>query len=197
MSPPYGSLNRFVTGGKFVISSAILGRYARSLADVVFEDKIEDIVAEDLKAFDGIFRAVPDVLEALDSPAIPRESKEKLLAALMKQYPVNPITANFLQVLLQHNRIRHFSQILNEFLNSVNERKGIVSAKITAAVPLLPEEVTRIQKRLAIITGKQVNIESQTDEDLLGGVVVQIGSTVYDGSIRTQLADMKRRLMET
>jgi F-type H+-transporting ATPase subunit delta len=180
-----------------VISSAILGRYASSLADVAFEDKIEDKVAEDLKAYDEVFRAVPDVLEILDSPAVPRESKVKLLAELVKQYPVNLITANFLHVLLQHNRIRHFPQILSEFLNLVNERKGIVSATITASVPLSAEELKRIEERLSKITGKHVNVEPQTDEDLLGGIVVQMGSTVFDGSIRTQLADMKRRLIET
>jgi F-type H+-transporting ATPase subunit delta len=186
-----------MTGRKSVISSAILGRYARSLADVAFEDKLEDKVTEDLKVFDEVFRTVPAVLDVLDSPAVPRESKENLLAELMKQYPVNLITANFLHILLQHNRIRHFSQILDAFLNSANERKGIVSAQVTAAVTLSAEELKRIEERLSKITGKHVNIESQTDEDLLGGIVVQMGSTVFDGSIRTQLADMKRRLIET
>jgi F-type H+-transporting ATPase subunit delta len=186
-----------MTGRKSVISSAILGRYVRSLADVAFEDKIEDKVTEDLRAYDEVFRTVPDVLEALDSPAVPRESKANLLAELMKQYPVSLVTANFLHVLLQHNRIRHFSQILDAFLNSVNERKGIVSAQVTAAVLLSPEELKRIAERLSEITGKHVNIESQMDEGLLGGIVVQMGSTVFDGSIRTQLADMKRRLIET
>lgn len=179
-----------------MISSAILGRYARSLADVAFEDKIEDQVTEDLKSYDEIFRAVPDVLEVLDSPAVPRESKAALLDELVKQYPVNLITANFLHILLQHNRIRHFSQILEAFLDSVNERKGIVSATVTASVPLSMEELKRIEERLSKITGKHVNVEPQTDGDLLGGIVVQMGSTVFDGSIRTQLADMKRRLIE-
>ena len=180
-----------------MISSAILGRYAKSLADVAFEDKIEDRVAADLKAYDEVFRAVPDVLEILDSPAVPGESKAKLLDELMKQYPVTLITANFLHILLQHNRIRHFSQILDAFQNSVNERKGIVSATVTASVPLSAEELKRIEERLSKITGKHVNVEPKTDEDLLGGIVVQIGSTVFDGSIRTQLNDMKRRLIET
>jgi F0F1-type ATP synthase delta subunit len=76
---------------------------------------------------------------------VPRESKEKLLAELMAQYPVNPITANFLRILLQHNRIRYFSGILEGFLKSVNERNGIVAAKVTAAIPLSQEELKRIE----------------------------------------------------
>lgn len=180
-----------------MIPSAILGRYARSLADVVFEENLEEKVTEDLKVYSEIFRAVPDVLEALHSPAVPRENKEKLLGELMVRYPVNPITSNFLRILLQHNRIRYFQQILDDFLKSVNERKGIVSARVTAAAPLSPQELKSLGDKLAGITGKLVNIEMRTDADLLGGIVVQIGSTICDGSIRTQLADIRRRLGET
>ena len=73
-----------------MIPSAILGRYARSLAEVVFEENVEQKVTEDLKTYSEIFRAVPDLLEVFHSPAVPRESKEKLLSELMAQYPVNP-----------------------------------------------------------------------------------------------------------
>jgi F-type H+-transporting ATPase subunit delta len=180
-----------------LIPSAILGRYARSLADVVFEENFEEKVTEDLKTYSEIFSAVPDLLEAFHSPAVPRETKEKLLDEVMRQYPVQAITSNFLRALLQHNRIRYFQQILDGFLKSVDERKGIVSARVTAASALSPEELKSLEQRLAGITGKLVNMELQTDADLLGGVVVQIGSTIFDGSIRTQLSDMKRRLSET
>jgi len=179
-----------------VVSSAILGRYSSSLADVVFEDNLEEKVVEDLKTYGEIFRAVPDVLGAFHSPAIPREAKGKLLDELMGQYPVHTITSNFLRILLQNNRIGHFPQILDNFLKEVDERKGIVSARVTAAVPLSPQEAISIELRLIAITGKRIQIESRTDAGLLGGVVVQIGGTIYDGSIRSQLADIRKRLTE-
>ncbi len=180
-----------------MIPSAILGRYSRSLADVAFEENLEEKVTEDLKTYNEIFIAVPDLLEAFHSPAVPRETKEKLLGELMQRYPVNPITSNFLRILLQHNRIRYFQQILDSFLKFVNERRGIVSAQVTAAAPLSQEELKSLEQKLAAITGRQVNVELRTDENLLGGTIVQIGSTIFDGSIRTQLADMRRRLSET
>lgn len=180
-----------------MISSAILGRYARSLADVAFKENIEDQVIADLQTFREVFGTVPDILDVFHSPAVPRESKEKLLAELIARYPVNPISSNFLHILLQHNRIRYFSQILDGFLKTVNERKGVVFAKVTAAAPLSPRDLKMLETKLSEITGKLVNVESQTDKGLLGGVVVQIGSTVFDGSIRTQLAEVKRRLTET
>jgi F-type H+-transporting ATPase subunit delta len=114
----------------------------------------------------------------------------------MAQYPVNPITSNFLRILLQHNRIRYFQQIYGGYLKSVNERKGMVSARVTAAVPLSEQELKSLSEKLSGMTGKLVNIEFQADASLLGGVVVQMGSTIFDGSIQTQLAEMKRRLAE-
>ena len=180
-----------------MISSAILARYAKSLAEIVFEENIDEKVTEDLKTYSEIFRAVPDLLETLDSPAIPREAKEKLLGELLARYPVHPTTSNFLRILLQNNRIRYYQEILDSFIKSVNEHKGIVSAQVTAATPLSQEEAQNLEDRLGEITGKGVNVELQTDASLLGGIVVQIGSTSFDGSIRTKLAEMKRRLAET
>jgi F-type H+-transporting ATPase subunit delta len=179
-----------------VIPSAILGRYARSLAEVVFEENIEQKVTEDLATYNEIFHAVPDLLGVFHSPAVPRESKEKLLGALLSRYPVAQVTANFLRVLLQHNRIRYFVQIRDHYLNSVNENNGIVSAQVTVAAPLSDHAVKNLEDRLGKLTGKRVYVELKTDDDLLGGIVVQLGSTIFDGSIRTQLAEMKRRLAE-
>ena len=179
-----------------MIPSAILGRYARSLAEIAFEENLEQPVTEDLKTFREIFRAVPDLLEVFYAPAIPRDVKEKLLAELMAKYPVSLITSNFLRILLEHNRIRYFEQIADGYLKSVNERKGIVSARVTAAAPLSQENLKSLEAKLTGITGKLIQIESQTDANLLGGIVVQMGSTIFDGSIRTQLSEMRRRLTE-
>jgi len=180
-----------------VIPVAILGRYARSLAEVAFEQNSEDKVTEDLRMFSEIFSAAPDVRGVFDSPAIPRDEKENLLDALLAEHPVTPIASNFLRVLLERNRMRSFLNILDLFIEIVNKRKGIVSAKIVTAAPLDGDGIGRIEKRLGKITGKTVIAEAvDTDENLLGGIVVSVGNTIYDGSIRTQLKEMKRRFME-
>jgi len=177
-----------------VIPSAILGRYAKSLADVAFEEKIEQEITENLETYDRIFQAVPDMLEAFHSPAIPRETKEKLLMELMARHPVHPIASNFLRVLLEHNRMLYFRQILKSYWKAVNKRKGIVSAIVSTATPLSGQELKSLSDRLAGATGKSVEIEPKTDASLLGGIVVQVGSTVVDGSIRARLNAVKRRL---
>jgi len=179
-----------------VISSAILGRYARSLAEVVFEDNIEHEVTEDLATYSEIFRAVPALLDVFHSPAVPKESKEKIMNELMSLYPVSSVSSNFLRILLQHNRIRYFENIRDIYQKSVNERKGIVTVTVTSAVPLSDQQLSALKGRLSGITGRMVNVEPQTDSDLLAGIVVQMGSTIFDGSVRTQLAELKRRLSE-
>lgn len=180
-----------------MIPSAVLGRYARSLADVVFEENLEPEVTGDLETYEQIFQAVPDLLDAFHNPAVPRETKTKLLAELMARYPVHSISSNFLRVLLQHSRMLYFHQIFQSYRKAVNERKGIVSAIVSTATPLSQTELKSLADKLAGFTGKLVNIEMRIDADLLGGVVVQMGSTIFDGSIRTQLDAAKRRLSET
>ncbi|HSW37881.1 MAG TPA: ATP synthase F1 subunit delta [Acidobacteriota bacterium] len=179
-----------------MVPSAVLVRYARSLADVAFEEKIEDNVTQDLITINELFIAVPDVIKTFTSPAVPPGTKELILDELVTRYPVNKITHNFLRILLHNNRIGHFTAITDGFVKLVNERKGVLSARITAAVELSPEETKKIKERLEAITGKNVIVEIKTDHNLLGGMVVRVGSTVFDGSIRTQLAVMRRRLME-
>lgn len=165
-----------------MISTAVLGRYARSLADVALElDEIEGI-SRDLATYREVFRAVPDLLMAFDSPAVPRDAKGKVLSELLSRYPVRKLTENFFRVLLQHNRIRYFDQIYESYIKNVHERKGIVTAKVTTAAPLSECELASLRENLSKATGKIINLNVQTDSGLLGGLVVQVGSTVYDGS---------------
>jgi F-type H+-transporting ATPase subunit delta len=157
---------------------------------------VADKALDGVRTFGEVFLAAPEAQEAFDSPAVPREAKERLLDELLAKYPVEPVVANFLHVLLEHNRMRYYRDILGAFEQLVNERKGVVQAKVVTASPLDADELGKIAARLGEATGKQVALDAATDQDLLGGMVVNIGSTVYDGSVRTQLEAIRRRLME-
>ena len=177
-----------------MIPSAVLARYARALAEVALEEAQEEQVLGDLETYQQICQAVPDLLPAFDNPAVPREAKGKLLADLLQRYPVGRITGNFLHVLLSHHRLRYFHEICGLYVRVINERRGVVRAQVRSASDLSDGELEALRESLARVTGKAVTIEVRTDPDLLGGAIVQIGSTVYDGSIRTQLDEMRRRL---
>ena len=177
-----------------MISSSVFARYARALADVTLERGEDAAVRRDLDTYREIFRQVPALLEALDSPAVRRDAKERVLAELLARYPVNQSSANFLRILLSHHRIRYFAEIGDAYVKTVNERQGIVAGRVTTASPLSAEELAVLQESLCRATGNQVTLSMATDPDILAGVVVQIGSTIYDGSVRTQLDEMRRLL---
>jgi F-type H+-transporting ATPase subunit delta len=179
-----------------MIPMSVLGRYARSLADVAFELHDVEGVGRDLATYREIFLAAPEVLPALDSPAVAKDAKEKVLSELLSRYPVRSVMGNFLRLLLQHNRILYFDQIYQIYIKTVDERKGIVGARVTAATPLSERELTSLREALSKATGKIIRLDVHIDSDLLGGLAVQIGSTVYDGTIRKQLAEMKKYLAE-
>lgn len=179
-----------------MILSAVFARYARALADVALEKREEAVVQRDLELYREMFRQVPSLLEAFDSPAIQREAKDKVLSDLLAHYPVGQTAGNFLRTLLDHHRIRYFTEICDAYARIVNERKGIVSAQVTSAAPLGSAELSRLRESLSTITGKEVKLSVATDPDLLAGVIVQIGSTIYDGSVRTQLDEMRRFLAQ-
>jgi F-type H+-transporting ATPase subunit delta len=177
-----------------MISSSIFARYARALADVTLAAGEDAAVRRELETYREIFRKVPALLDALDSPAIPRDAKERVVSGLLARYPVSRTTGNFLRILQDHHRIRYFEEIYHSYVRTVNERKGIVAARVTSAVPLSDKETALLHDTLCRSTGNQVTLEACTDPAILAGIVVQIGSTVYDGSVRTQLDQMRRRL---
>jgi len=177
-----------------VIPASIFGRYARALADVVTEKGDEAAIQRVLDTYREIFRSVPALLETFDSPAVQLEAKEKVLAGLMARYPVCATMRNFLQLLLRHHRIRYFAEICDFYTKTVNERKGIAAAQVTVAGPLTEADLSRLRASLVKVTGNRVTLTVGTNPELLAGIVVQIGSTVYDGSVRTQLDEMRRRL---
>jgi len=177
-----------------MISTSIFGRYSKALADVALETGQEAEVGRDLATYQEIFVAVPDLLVIFDSPAVQRETKERILDQLLGKYPVGATTGNFLRMLLRQNRIRYFREIVEHYTKYVNSRKGIFAAQVTVASPLSEQDLEALRTSLGAATGNTVILDVKSDPELLGGLVVQIGSTVYDGSIRRQLSEMRERL---
>ena len=170
-------------------------RYASALADVVVKSGETEIVRNELKSWEELVNSNANLQDAFANPAIAHLSKEKVLDSLLEKTKPSKTTANFLRVLLRNSRLTELRQINEKFASVLEERSGIVAANITSARELSPAEKADLQANLAKLTGKQVNLNFDINEQLIGGVVTRIGSTVYDGSVKTQLENLKEQLI--
>jgi F-type H+-transporting ATPase subunit delta len=169
-------------------------RYAVALADVVTSRGEAQEVRGELSGWDEMLRTSPQLLEVFRHPTIPHDQKRRVLDALIARARVRPATANFLQVLLQNHRLADLGEIYRQFTQELDRRAGVVEAQVTTARPVPPQAQEALRARLGQLTGSSVRLQFAVDEDLIGGAVTRIGSTVYDGSVRSQLEQLKQRM---
>lgn len=169
-------------------------RYAAALADVVTARGEARQVQEELSAWELMMQSNAGLLEVFRNPTIPYEQKRKVLTALIARARVRATTANFLQVLLQNQRLTDLGEINKRFAQVLDERAGVVSAEVTTARPVPESSQEALRAKLASLTGKDVRLTFKTDEELIGGMLTRIGSTIYDGSVRSQLQLAKEKL---
>lgn len=173
-------------------SQTVARRYASALADVLKDQGEEAVVQAELKAWEQMISGNGSLLEALSNPTIPYEQKRNVLSELISRTKVRPTTANFLRLLLKNQRLPELPQVNAKLAQVLDERSGVVSAQVISARPVSDGLKASLEQKLFEVTGKKARLSFETDESLLGGMVTQIGSTVYDGSVRNQL----RRLRE-
>ena len=129
-----------------------------------------------------------------ESPAIPDAQKRALLDAVAGQSGMVPTIRNFFAVLIDHGRIPMLEQIARQFETELNTQMGFVEADITSSRQLSPDEMQGLEAQVERITGKKVRAKYATNVELLGGAIVRVGSTIYDGSVRGQLQKLREQL---
>ncbi len=174
----------------------IARRYATALADVAVEKNETDVVKSELKAWEDLIRSNIELNRAFGNPSITHAKKEGVLEALLKKTAPTKTTANFLRVLLRNSRITDLSDINERFVSVLEERSGLVNGSVTSAHELTDTQKGELKRNLEKVTVKTVNLTYAIDPELIGGVVTRIGSTVYDGSVRTQLEHLREQLLE-
>ena len=169
-------------------------RYASALADVVLERGEAREVQEELLAWEKIFQASPVLPEVFRNPTIPLDKKRAVLNKLIDRSKPKPTTANFLKVLLQNQRLTDLGEINQKFAEILDLRAGMVAATVTTARTVPENAQQKLHTKLLSVTGKKVRINFMTDPELIGGLVTRIGSTVYDGSVRNHLQQIKAKM---
>lgn len=176
---------------------AVATRYARALADSVLDPKNQidpqGALAE-LRSFSGMLAESPELKNVLLSPAVTPARKRAVLDRFAQSVPFSRIVRNFFFVLVDHRRIDLVDEITEAFASVLDERMGVVQADVRSATPLSDGRQQELQVELSRLAGKQVRGAFSVDSSLIGGVVARIGSTVYDGSVRTQLESLRERL---
>ena len=171
-------------------------RYANALADVVIKTGEANSVKSELKSWEEMISSNSNLQGAFRNPSIAQSSKEKVLDNLIKKTNPTPTTANFLRILLRNSRLTEINEINERFANVLDERSGLTSAQIISARELSEVEKAEIKTNLERLTKKTVNLNFKTDKNIIGGVIARIGSTVYDGSVKTQLEELREKLIK-
>jgi len=169
-------------------------RYATALMDVLYPEAEAGL--HQLQNFASLFADQPDARRFLENPAMAGDRRNRLLKEISDALGFDRRVANFVNILSDRGRLPLLEEIIDEYQTLLDQRMGIARARVTAAHPLDAVQQRELIDRLEQITGKQVRMEVAIDPSLIGGVIAQIGSTVYDGSVRQQLQAFKGRLIQ-
>jgi F-type H+-transporting ATPase subunit delta len=177
--------------------TAVATRYANALADVVTaggSPLSPQAAVSELRAFEAAFAGSAELQNVLVTPAVPAARKRAVVGRIAEVLKLSRISRNFLYVLIDHRRIAALSGIIDSFELMVDDRLGFARAEVSAAREMSEPQRAALNVVLERLTGRRIRMRLTVDEGLIGGVVARIGSTVYDGSVRGQLASLGRRL---
>lgn len=175
--------------------AAVAGRYARAFAEVAAAQNMDpEKTIQELDQLNALFAGNHELHSVFLNPAVPHEQKLGLVDALVKKMDGSKMLRNFLAVLIDHRRVGQIGEIAREFREQLDERMGIADAQVSSARELSAAEKKTLEAQLAEVTGKKIRAHYVSDPALLGGAVVRIGSTVYDGSVRGQLHKLREEI---
>lgn len=180
-----------------MISANIVNRYANALADVVVAPGSElgpaEAVAQ-LRSFGESTGAVPQLQAVLASPAVPAARKRIVIRAIAGALGLHRIVVNFLLVLSDRRRWAALHEVIEALDAVLDDHLGFERARVVSAYELSGEQREELSRQLARVAGRKIRLHTVVDPDLIGGATAKVGSTVYDGSVRGQLAKMRRSL---
>jgi F-type H+-transporting ATPase subunit delta len=169
-------------------------QYANALADVALAQGAADAARKQLGDFETAFAESSELRNFLTSPAVPREAKHGVIEKIAARVGAGKIIRNFLFVIADHQRTHILPEIVAAFEDVIRERQGVAEAEISSAVELSATQKKKFARTLEQLTGKKIQAKYSLEPGLLGGAVVRVGDTIYDGSVRNSLNEMRARL---
>ena len=175
--------------------ASVPSTYARAFADVVFDAHLDAARAiNGLRQIASLFSQSLELRRVWENPAVPADQKRKLLDAIVERESIERPVRNLVAVLIDHRRLPFLSRIIEQLEKELDARLGFTEAQISSARELAEAERRTLESQIAKTTGKKVRASYGLDPSLLGGAVVRIGSTIYDGSVKGQLEKIKEAI---
>ncbi len=178
-----------------MIIGSVARRYAKALMAIGVDTKKFEIFGKELEKFAGLLEH-KELQDALENPSIVMSKRKAILDALIKRLHPTKTMQCFLLLLMDRDRIGALPGICREYQVLADKHAGRMRAKVTSAQRLDLAMTSRLKGALEKKTGKKIILEQTTDPELIGGLVTQLGSIVFDGSIRTSLEQMRQRLLQ-
>jgi F-type H+-transporting ATPase subunit delta len=176
------------------IQASLSGRYAVALFELARDGKALDSVGENLAALKSALAQSSEFKNLITSPVIGRDLATKAIAAVAASLKLDALTGNFLGVLAQNRRLSQLPAVIRAYETLLSNHKGEARAEVVSAHPLTKTQITALQKSLRARVGREVAIEAKVDPEILGGLVVKIGSQMIDSSIRTRLNSLAQAM---
>jgi F-type H+-transporting ATPase subunit delta len=169
-------------------------QYANALADIALEQGAAEPVLKQLTEFNAAYQESAELRNFLASPAVEREAKHGVIEKLAARLGASKIIRNFLFIMIDNQRTTLLPQMLETFQLVLQQRQGVAEASVISATALNDAQKSQLQQSLEKLSGKKIQAKYSQDPALLGGVQVRIGDTIYDGSLRNRLNQMRARL---
>jgi F-type H+-transporting ATPase subunit delta len=179
--------------------ASVVGTYARAFADVAMtkSNQLDPAhVLQELHGIEALLKESDPLRRVLENPSIPGDGKRGVLDAISSRLGTTRQVRNFVAVIIDHRRLPLFSEILKQLGQELDERQGLAEAQVSSARQLSDSERKMLEAEITKMTGKKVRARYEQDASLLGGAVVQVGSTIYDGSVKGQLERIREQLVE-
>lgn len=170
-----------------MITNAIARRYAKALVQIGAEEGAVEKFNAELAAFNAVLAGSPALGSVLQSPAYGIEAKREILREVIGKLALSGTVANFIQLLLDRNRLGFLPEIAESYSTFADELSGVIRPTLASGLPLAEGQVVEVKAALEKTTGKKVVLKVEVDPTLIGGVVTKIGDKLFDGSVRTQL----------
>ncbi len=172
-------------------------RYAKALFSLAQDDHRHREVRSEIEALRDLFDGTREIRDALLTPAHPASERKAALRAIADHASISPVVKNFVSYLIDQRRLINFNDIVESYGQLADRAEGMVTAEVVSASPMDDRRKDRLRRALSERTGQEVRLEIEVDPSLIGGAIAKVGDLVFDGSLRTQLGQLRANLSGT